>query len=63
MIIWNGNFEIGDIIPYNHNWVNNLQSSVNGSEVVTRGSLHIQIPPDGLHRAHITQYNCGYCKL
>ena len=25
--------------------------------------LHIQIPPDRLCGAHITQYHCGYCKL
>ena len=25
--------------------------------------IHIQIPPYGLHRSHVMQYHCGYCKL
>ena len=25
--------------------------------------IHMQIPPDWLHRSHITQYCCSYCKL
>ena len=24
---------------------------------------HIQIPPDRLHRSHMMQYHCGYCKF
>ena len=26
-------------------------------------NIHIQIPPDRLHRSHITQYRCGYYRL